>query len=160
MGLDFTIYWDDINNPIDWNDDNFTYDDFKEHELCYGRKSWELVRALNLPVDYDGVDPEVKKEDWVNLIKSMLPIASKFESILKAYQEYLYYDKYEVESISEKYRKLMAEYEAWYDKTFDDYPTLGYDFSVVYMQEFYEANEEVMKCFDDPSKIVRASISY
>ena len=158
MGLDFSIYWEDINNPI--NFDEINWKDFeKTYELCYGRKAWELVHALNLPVDLDEINPEVEEEDWVNLIESMKPIADKFDAIADAYKKEIHYE--ERGEVPRDITDLMVEYEVWYDKTFDVLgPTLGYEFSLGYMKEFYEANEKVMECFNDPNKVVRAIISY
>lgn len=158
MGLDFTIYWEEKDNPINWEDDNFSYNDFKKHELCYGRKSWELVSALKLPTDF-GDDPIVGKENWDNLIAKIKPIANKLPDIADAYYHY-YNDEYEVEEDVKKYKRLMNKYQAWYDKTFDEYPTLGYDFSVGYIQEFYNADSKVQECFSNPNLLVKASISY
>ena len=46
-------------------------------------------------------------------------------------------------------KRLIAGYEYWYNKTWDDTPTLGYFFSVNYMKEFWLANEKVRKYLND-----------
>lgn len=158
MGFDFTIYWEKKGENNLWKEN---YHEWKKHELCYGRKSWELVHALQLPVDLedDPDDPTVSKENWDSLINEIKPIADKLPDIADAYYHY-YYDEYEVEEDVKKYKRLMNEYEAWYNKTFDEYPTLGYDFSIGYIEEFYNANDKVQECFNNPDLLVKASISY
>ena len=158
MGLDFSIYWEEKDNPINWDDDNFSYEDFKKHQLCYGRKSWELVHYLNLPVDDFDNDPELKKEDWLRLMEAMEKIGPKFEQIWEAYGKESYYEEHG--GVPRDIQDLIVEYEFWYDHTFVTDPVLGYEFSVGYMLDFYNAKDEVLKYLDDDRYVVRASISY
>jgi hypothetical protein len=160
MGLDFTIYWEEKDNPINWDDENFTYKEFEKHKLCYGRKSWELVYFLNLPVDADafGTDPEVKKEDWLRLMKAMEKIGPKFEQIWEAFEKEPYYEEHG--GVPRDIQDLIVEYEYWHDHTFETEPMLGYEFSIGYMIDFYNAKDEVLRYLDDDKYVVRASISY
>jgi len=174
MGLDFTIYKKKKNETCQEAWENFREN---EIELAYGRKSWELVYAL-VPNyrDYyeseeylDGVcnntdtweDPIVTKERWDSLIKDMEPIGNKLDDIFDAFsrEEHAPVD-YPEFVFTDEHKKLIAEYEYWYNKTFNTTPTLGYDFSVGYMKEFWDANDKVQEVFADPELEVRASVSY
>ena len=61
---------------------------------------------------------------------------------------------------TDEHKKLIAEYELWYNKTFDDGPQLGYYFSTGYIKDFWEANEKVQEVFNDPDWEVKACVSY
>lgn len=149
MGLDFTIYYIEKDRQ---NEEG--YEAWDTNELCYGRKSWELVHALNLPTDWDGEDPEVSKEDWVNLMKQIEPISKYFDKIEDAYGDS------DFEMTDEERKRYIRKFENWYDRTFNEGPTLGYEFALGYIREFYEANEKVMKYFDDDNYVVKASVSW
>ena len=171
MGLDFTIYKKKKNETCAdaWESDDY--------ELAYGRKSWELVNAL-VPdyrdyyeseehLDYvygrkdTWEDPIVTKERWDSLMKKIEPISNKLDAILDAFdREENAPDDYPEFVFNDEHKKLIAEYEYWYNKTFYDDPTLGYYFSAGYIKEFWEANEKVQKVFEDPDMEVRASVSY
>lgn len=57
-------------------------------------------------------------------------------------------------------KKLVSQYEYWYDRTFNESPVLGYQFSVSYMKEFYDAKSTVRAVLDDPDYEVGMYISY
>jgi len=164
MGLDFGIYYKKKNEAIpDWETDyNAYYEWMNKHELCYGRKSWELVHALRLPID-DGEDPIVEKEYWDELIASMKTFLgdndSSYFDIIR--DDYCAIDKYHEMDVDVPPDILnrVVQYEVWYDKTFDETPHLGYDFALGYLAEFYKADEQIQKYFNDEYE-VRAYVSY
>ena len=149
MGLDFTIYARNKNGNV------------RDVELAYGRKSWELVHFLRL--NEEDFDVEVEKEKWYALIEAIRPIADKLDDIANAFHLWYSIDGIDFGEylFTEEHKKLIAEYEFWYDKTFDTDPTLGYDFSVGYMKAFWDARDEVNYYFCHPETWeVRAEISY
>ena len=154
MGLDFMLYKRKIVNP----DEKSEYSD--DDELAYGRKSWELVRELipDINEDYKAV---VTLESWNRLMKKLEPIGDKLEAIWDAFErEENAPDDYPEFVFTKEHKKLIAEYEYWYNKTFNDTPTLGYFFSVGYMLSFWEARDEVRKYIEDPEYEVIALASY
>lgn len=154
MGLDFMLYKRKIVNSgeePEYKDDS---------ELAYGRKSWELVRELipNINEDYKAV---VTLESWDRLMKKLEPVGDKLEAIWDAFErEENAPDDYPEFVFTKEHKKLIAEYEYWYNKTFNDTPTLGYFFSVGYMLSFWEAKDEVRKYIEDPEYEVIALASY
>lgn len=152
MGLDFSIYKKKKGaNNIHWYD---------EDELCYGRKSWELVHVLvpNYVEEYDALlDPN----RWEKLIKLMEPIGDKLNDIVAAYHiMYNLPEHFPEQVFTDREQKLIAEYELWYNSTFEDDPTLGYDFSAGYMLDFWRARDMVRKYLQDPNYEVYALVSY
>lgn len=153
MGLDFMIY-KAKKNSIDAHDadqawaatDNAT-------ALAYGRKSWELVDALK--VDANQTYSQIKKEDWDALIKDIKQI----EFVLRKLYNYNL-DEMEDEDEENEYNSLMRVYEMWHESVFDRYPTLGYDFSVGYILNFLDADEEIQAAFNDKDMEVWGFASY
>ena len=169
MGLDFGLYYKKKNEQIP-EEDNAYFDWMNKHELCYGRKSWELVHILNLPVDDEDEDPIVNKEDWDNLISAMKSFlngkdSSYFSEIGDCYAELEKYYELDIEELGVSpdpdVVNAIIQYEVWYDKTFnDETPTLGYDFALGYLQDFYNADKQVQKYLNDDEYEVRAYISF
>ena len=54
----------------------------------------------------------------------------------------------------------MKSYEYWYDTNFDNGPQLGYDFSVGYMMNFWEAAGPVLEALDDDNYEVYGVVSF
>ena len=158
MGLDFTLY---KKLKTEKCADAYRVADFEnERELAYGRKSWELVYEL-VPNYNDDEDPIVDKEVWDALMAKMEPIGNKLLDIIDAFnREENQPADYPEFIFNDKHKKLIAEYEYWYNKTFDTSPTLGYQFSAYYMNTFWEANDEIQKVYADPEWEVRACVSY
>ena len=155
MGLDFSLYKKrKYISPEDfYNYSNNCTDDI---ELAYGRKSWELVEAL-----CNGTDNQViTKERWDALMKDIEPIANKLDDISEAFEHY--YDQRDNSELifTNLDEHLVAEYEKWYDETFGCVPYLGYDFSVGYIKNFWDANKKVQEVFKDPEYEVFAEVSY
>ena len=160
MGLDFGIYYkkktEEMPKESDWSEwmDN--------HELCYGRKSFELVHYLNLPSNGD--DPVVNKKDWDRLITALNKLlkGKSIDYFDTLREEYRLIDKYEQydKDIPPHILEDVLTFESWYDTIFDETPTLGYEFALGYIKEFYEANNEIQKYFNNDEYEVKAYISY
>lgn len=146
MGLDLAIVKQKKN-------ENFIWDN--EHELAYGRKAWEICYELG-----GGGNPNGKylltHEDWDRLMNMITPIANKLPAIQQAYQNTCYGDK----NPTPEQAALMREYKNWYDETWDESPTLGYDFSVGYMMNFWEAKDTVNVYLDNPNYNIWIVVSY
>ena len=161
MGLDFCLFEKKKNIPAKFcfEDDRLAYDE----ELAYGRKSWELVYELATKEDIELGYGIVKKEKWDNLMSKLEAFKPGFE---RAYEAYDHLNNCPEDYIDEEYiftsedRKVIAEYEYWYNKSFNDEPTLGYDFSIGYMKSFLDAKDRVNEILDDPDWEVLMSISY
>lgn len=170
MGLDFTIYKKKVNETCEqawhattseWRESGYTTN--SERELAYGRKSWELVYEL-VP-DYgdyfDSDDPIVSKERWDSLMNKLSKISDSFDEVREAFRIVDNApDDFPEMVITDDVKNAIAKYELWYNMNFDQGPQLGYDFSVGYMEAFWNANEKVQEAFNDPEWEVRASVSY
>ena len=132
---------------------NMSYEERNERELFYARKGWELVHALDCSTSGDCTS-KLQLEDWVNLMEKMAPIGPYLDEIFDAYHTFENAEEYETLADFEKaYPRealLIKTYENWFDQSFDEYPQLGYDFSVGYMNSFWAAADEVIKYLEDP----------
>lgn len=160
MGLDFYgFYVKKGETPRDVL--RFSYGDFMDRELFYGRKSWELVDALQCDTQ-DTCLSELTLENWVNLMEILSPISPYFDEIHSVYHN-LYYVDEDFDDLKERFPKeyrLIKMYEEWYDKNFDEEPVLGYDSSVVYMKTFWEAADKVLDYLENPDYSVWMRASY
>lgn len=146
MGLDFTLYKKKKNEEFDYNHE----DDYPA--LAYGRKSWELVRALATTEDINRGWGILRKSYWDALLSYMNPIGDKLEMIQEAFaHEDNAPEDYPEFIFTTEDKKLIAEYEYWYKRTFDDYPDLGYQFSVGYMLSFWRARNLINEILNDPN---------
>ena len=149
MGLDFMIY-------------KRNKETGEETEMAYGRKSWELVEELGvMPTSIDEYMIPLKKEKWIDLMEKLSALAPYFEEIAEAYRRYYLTPEDEEELVLTRRDKLlMKTYEYWYDSNFDIGPQLGYEFSVGYMWNFWEAADAVLEALDDDNYEVYAIVSY
>ena len=149
MGLDFMVYKRNKQTG-------------EETELAYGRKSWELVDALNaMPQSIDDYEVPLLKENWIDLMEKISAIAPYLEEIADAYHKYYYCeDDTEELVLTRRDKKLMRTYEYWHDSTFDVNPQLGYEFSVGYMLSFWEAADAVLEALEDDNYEVYTVASY
>lgn len=149
MGLDFGLVKKRKEDPIKVIlGDNV-------NELAYGRKSWELVYKLASAEDIDNGYGILKKENWESLMRDLDPIGDLLQQIWDAFDHEDY-----PELFTEDDKKLVSQYKYWYDRTFRESPILGYQFSVGYMKEFYDAKSAVRAILDDPDYEVGMYISY
>ena len=156
MGLDFYVvrvkkdYPDTARKVID----SWSYEDFTQNELCYGRKCWELVYELGCDTQYD-CTTELTFDKWTNFIENLSVIGPFLELIRLAYNA----DNNGNATAQDKW--LINQYTKWYDACFpDDDPQLGYDWSVGYMQNFWENAGKVFEYLEDPNWEVWMVASY
>lgn len=163
MGLDFSLY--KLRKGETVNDfQKMPYEEQEKRSLAYARKGWELVRALHCDTSGDCVT-QLKLEDWVNLMDKMAQIGDYFNDIRDAYHtidaiEDDYDTIAELRAAYPREMKLTEIYRIWYNKNFDTQPALGYEFSVGYMLNFWEAADEVLKYLEDPDWEVWMIASY
>jgi len=164
MGLDFVGFYLKKNETIE-DYKKMSYEDSQARELFYGRKSWELVYALNCSTSGDCIS-ELNLNDWVNLMEKLSYMAPYYDEIREAYavlnehmSEYDDWEDFKMDFPREV--KLVKAYEKWYNTSFDaSYPQLGYDFSVGYMQTFWEAADDVLYYLKNPEYKVFMEASY
>jgi hypothetical protein len=150
MGLDFGLIKVKKGTEPIWDDNN---------ELAYGRKSWELAQFFNGgDIKYS---VKLTPDKWNDFIKKIEPIGDKLEDIWDAFDiaDNLP-DDYPESVFGEKEQKLIAEYELWYNRTWEDTPTLGYYFSVGYMLSFWEAKDIVSDILKDDEYDLYTIASY
>lgn len=146
MGLDLIVYYRVKGE--------FTEDDVT-NELAYGRKSWELVYALNLDDSDDyAEDQPIDFEQWHRLMNRIRPIAPYLDKISEAYENF--YSNMETEEDLE----LIKLYEDWHSTVFWCEPQLGYEFSVGYIKSFWDADREVVRRMQDPNYEIWVCVSY
>jgi len=165
MGLDFTLYKKkkelsirEFYNQIE----PMSFEEVeKNYELAYGRKSWELVYILSTRKDVDEGYGILQEGKWESLMRKLEPIGNMLESIALAFNHQENQpDDYPDLVFTLEDKKLIADYEYWYNHTFMGSPYLGYQFSVGYMISFWDARDKVREVLKDPNYEVLMSISY
>lgn len=127
---------------------------WKERELFYGRKSWELVYELGCDTQNE-CETELTLEKWVDLQDKLAAIGPSLDRIWEAF----YVEDEEYDDPQDK--RLRDIYMRWYDMTFqDEEPRLGYGFSVGYMNTFWKAADNVLRYLEDPDWEVWMVASY
>ena len=146
MGLDLTLYAvpaaNDI-NPDDARD--------KWIELAYGRKTWFIWDYFkNLKSTVTTKDDQIliiPKEAW----KSFIEILNQNRERISDYVAF----KEEEKKVSFAEAQIQdMVFQEWYNETFDDTPTLGYDWDARAMLRWLDVDSEVSKYLDDPSYIL------
>ena len=146
MGLDLAIVLARKGKKPVWDD--YT-------QLAYGRKAWELCYELgggSKPSEWFKLDTET----WDRVIEKIAPIADKLPEIREAYHKYVWGRR----NLTLDEEELVQEYEDWYDNTWDEEPQLGYDFSVGYMQNFWDARMTVAAYLASSDHDVYVMVSY
>lgn len=150
MGLDFMVYIAEKGaiSPTD-EDQAWDYTN-KLKEVAYGRKSWEVVHALN--IDVNKTYSTIAKEDWDNLIKG---IRSSEWLIRKTYELSDEVDKTHGKDadLCDDLEKFLYVYYQWHDDFFDEEPMLGYDFSLSYMISMLDADAAVQQAYKDGKEV-------
>lgn len=163
MGLDFYGFYLRKGETLD-DYYKMSYEDQEKRELFYARKGWELVYALRCDTQNDCTS-KLELEDWVNLMKILSPIGPFLNEINTAYAtlEEHWDDFDNIEDFKNAYpreHELVDTYEKWFDDNFDVSPQLGYDFSIGYMINFWEACDNVIEYLKDPDYEVWMIASY
>lgn len=148
MGLDLMLYKAKPGYDIE----QVAYYDENESdylvELAYGRKAWEICDWFGAANGngYTVISPE----DWYNFIKKFEGMGDKLDAVDDAFnRQYNAPVDYPEFVFTDEHKKLIAEYEYWYNCAWNDDPTLGYDFSVGYMKAFYQADAAVRKAWEE-----------
>ena len=145
MGLDLSLYAVPATNDIDATEsDNWI-------ELAYGRKTWFIWDYFkNLKGTVATKDDQiliVSKEAW----KSFIEILDQNRERISDYVTF----KEEEKKVSFAEAQIQdMVFQEWYNETFDDTPTLGYDWDARAMLRWLDADFKVSKYLDDPSYIL------
>ena len=145
MGLDLSLYAVPAANDIDATEsDNWI-------ELAYGRKTWFIWDYFkNLKSTVATKDDQiliVSKEAW----KSFIEILDQNRERISDYVTF----KEEEKKVSFAEAQIQdVIFQEWYNETFDDTPTLGYDWDARAMLRWLDADFKVSKYLDDPSYIL------
>lgn len=152
MGLDLILY--------KHTKDDMTWEEEQIAELAYGRKTWSIAeffrrRCQALEGDWYY---EVTKADWDEFIDSLEKLndpafRQKVEDFIELYDT--------TEVWNEKLDKLYNELEKWYDGAVDNDSgyTLGFDWELRAVLNWFDANEEVQQAFKNGID-VRLIVSY
>lgn len=145
MGLDLSLYAVPAANDINAiESDNWV-------ELAYGRKTWFIwyyfKNLKSTVVTKDDQILIVSKEAW----KSFIEILNQNRERISDYVTF----KEEEEKVAFAEAQIQdMVFQEWYNETFDDTPTLGYDWDARAMLRWLDADSEVSKYLDDPSYIL------
>lgn len=145
MGLDLSLYAVPAANDIDVTEsDNWI-------ELAYGRKTWFIWDYFkNLKSTVATKNDQiliVSKEAW----KSFIEILDQNRERISDYVTF----KEEEQKVSFAEAQIQDMiFQEWYNETFDDTPTLGYDWDARAMLRWLDADSKVSKYLDDPSYIL------
>ena len=145
MGLDLSLYAVPATNDIDATEsDNWI-------ELAYGRKTWFIWDYFkNLKSTVATKDDQIliiSKEAW----KSFIEILDQNRERISDYVTF----KEEEKKVSFAEAQIQdMVFQEWYNETFDDTPTLGYDWDARAMLRWLDADFKVSKYLDDPSYIL------
>ena len=146
MGLDLTLYAVPAANDINPDD---ALD--KWIELAYGRKTWFIWDYFkNLKSTVATKDDQIliiPKEAW----KSFIEILNQNRERISDYVTF----KEEEKKVSFAEAQIQdMVFQEWYNETFDDIPTLGYEWDARAMLRWLDVDSEVSKYLDDPSYIL------
>lgn len=147
MGLDLSLYAVPAANDINAvESDNWV-------ELAYGRKTWFIwyyfKNLKSTVVTKDDQILIVPKEAW----KSFIEILNQNRERISDYVAFKEKEEEKEASFAEAQIQDMA-FQEWYSETFDDIPTLGYDWDARAMLRWLDADSEVSKYLDDPAYIL------
>lgn len=139
MGMD--LYIDAYNKQVN-----------ERIELCYARKFWGLwyFFCFNgcFESDYDYV-LYLTPEAWDRFIKTVEPKIGLIKAARDIYWNMWDSNEYDY-TFTDEQKKVIQEYEEWYDGTFCFYSTtLGIDFDINALVAWYEAKDEVWKYLCD-----------
>ena len=145
MGLDLSLYAVPAANDIDATEsDNWI-------ELAYGRKTWFIWDYFkNLKSTIVTKDDQIliiSKEAW----KSFIEILDQNRERISDYVTFKEEEK-KVSCAEAQIQDMV--FQEWYNETFDDTPTLGYDWDARAMLRWLDADFKVSKYLDDPSYIL------
>ena len=145
MGLDLSLYAVPAANDIDVTESDSWI------ELAYGRKTWFIwdyfKNLKSTVVTKDDQILIVSKEAW----KSFIEILDQNRERISDYVTF----KEEEKKVSFAEAQIQdMVFQEWYNETFDDTPTLGYDWDARAMLRWLDVDFKVSRYLDDPSYIL------
>lgn len=152
MGLDLILY--------KHTKDDMTWEEEQAAELAYGRKTWSIAnffqrRCQALEGDWYY---KVTKADWDEFIDSL----EKLNDSAFRYKVEDFISKSDtIKEWDDVFDKLYNELEDWYDDAVnnDSGYTLGFDWELQTVLNWFDANKEVQQAFEDGEDI-RLMVSY
>lgn len=163
MGLDLILYKKNKNQNIE----DMSMEEELDSELAYGRKTWAIADFFRRRCEIaDGWEYVVTKEDWNAFIKNLewlndISFRKKVENYVDAAHNYHYDEGDQDEAV-----KIMVsssnELEYWLDTALenDDGYTLGLDWELRAVLEWFDADSEVQEVFNNDDEEVRLIVSY
>ena len=154
MGLDLILY-----KHIK---DNMTWEEEQAAELAYGRKTWSIAeffqrRCESLEGDWYY---KVRETDWNEFIDSLGKLnepefRKRVEKCINRYENI------DEDELDEEFWKEYDTIEEWYDGAVDNDSgyTLGFDWELRAVLNWFDADAEVRKAFADGEDI-RLIVSY
>lgn len=154
MGLDLILY-----KHIK---DNMTWEEEQAAELAYGRKTWSIAeffqrRCESLEGDWYY---KVRETDWNEFIDSLGKLnepefRKRVEKCINRYENI------DEDELDEEFWKEYDTIEEWYDGAVDNDSgyTLGFDWELRAVLNWFDADAEVHKAFADGEDI-RLIVSY
>ena len=154
MGLDLILY-----KHIK---DNMTWEEEQAAELAYGRKTWSIAeffqrRCESLEGDWYY---KVRETDWNEFIDSLDKLNKP--EFRKSVEKYIKrYENIDEDELDEDLWKEYDAIEEWYDGAVDNDSgyTLGFDWELRAVLNWFDADAEVHKAFADGEDI-RLIVSY
>jgi len=146
MGLDLYIY--KVNKSVEPTWENINYDNENCEEIAYARKAWEVCNFFGA-ANAKNQMVKITIDSWAEFVDKLAPIGIYLEEIWDAYYKYEHTPvDFPEEVLTKREKQLIATYELWYDENWDDWPMLGYFFSVGYMLEFWNKAEEIFSLLE------------
>ena len=87
-------------------------------------------------------------------MERLYPISESYDRIREAYaaiERTPENEFYRMEEIRPKELKLIRLYEDWYNENFDTPPQLGYEWTLGYFKNFWEAADNVLSYLENPA---------
>ena len=163
MGLDLILYKKNKNQNIE----DMSMEEELDSELAYGRKTWAIAdffrRRCKTVNEQEYI---VTKKDWDAFIKNLgrlndISFREKVDNYVDAVHNY-YYDEGDEDEAVKIMTSSYNELEYWLDTALenDDGYTLGLDWELHAVLEWFDANSEVQKVFNNDDEEVRLIVSY
>lgn len=163
MGLDLILYKKNKNQNIE----DMSMEEELDSNLAYGRKTWAIAdffrRRCNTVDRYEYL---VAKKDWDAFIKNLerlndISFREKVNNYIDAAYNY-YYDEGDEDEAEKIIMSSYSELENWLDTALenDDGYTLGLDWELCAVLEWFDADSEVQKVFNNDDEEVRLIVSY
>lgn len=163
MGLDLILYKKNKNQNIE----DMSMEEELDSELAYGRKTWAIADFFRRRCNtIDRWEYVVTKKDWDAFIKNLDDLNNpsfrdKVDNYINAIHDYEC-NKLEMEKVEKIIMSSYDELEHWLDTALenDNGYTLGLDWELHAVLEWFDADAEVQKVFQNDEEEVRLIVSY